>query len=196
MLVDNGITLANVPSIASTVRANPSTGFSIIQYTAAGSTGTISHQLNAVPDFILAKARTSTGSWDDLPLSLSWWNSWLQFQATTGVYTDSGYWNGVSPDSNVITLGSYTSSAYDWIAYCWSAVEGYSSFGKYTGNGSADGPFVYTGHRSRFILIKRSDGNGPWVIVDTERNTYNVMDNHLLANAAAAENGSTIGQYM
>ena len=193
LLVDNGITLANVPSIASTVRANPSTGFSIIEYSATGSTGTISHQLNAVPDFILAKARTSTGSWMTYHSAYPGGTHGFNFQATTSVYTDSGYWNGVSPDSNVITLGSYTSSAYDWIAYCWSAVEGYSSFGKYTGNGSADGPFVYTGHRSRFILIKRSDGNGPWVIVDTERNTYNVMDNHLLANAAAAENGSTIG---
>ena len=193
LLIDSGVSVTSVPTIASTVRANPSAGFSIVGYSATGSTGTVGHGLAAVPDFILAKARGNSGSWMTYHSAYPGGTHGFNFQATTSVYTDSGYWNGVSPDSNVITLGSYTSSANDWIAYCWSAVEGYSSFGKFTGNGSTDGTFVYTGHRSRFILIKRSDGNGPWVIVDTERNTYNVMDNHLLANDGAAENGSTIG---
>ena len=192
-LIDQGITLGgagvpNVPTIASTVRANPSTGFSIIQYTAAGSTGTISHQLNAVPDFILAKSRTSTGSWMTYHSAYPGGTHGFNFQATTGVYTDSGYWNGVSPDSNVITLGSYTSSAYDWIAYCWSAVEGYSSFGKYTGNGSADGPFIYTGYRVKWLLTKRSDGGAnDWQLIDATRSPSNVADDVLKPNTSGAE---------
>ena len=176
-------------SIQSSVRANPSAGFSIVEYSATGSTGSIGHQLNAVPDFILAKSRTSTGSWMTYHSAYPGGTHGFNFQASTGVYTDSGFWNGASPDSNVITLGSYTSTAHDWIAYCWSAVEGYSSFGKYTGNGSAtDGPFVYTGMLVSWVLIKRSDGGSEnWILWDTARNESNVMGKQLYPNTSSAE---------
>ena len=193
-LVDNGTTVPNVPAIASTTRANPSTGFSIVSYAGHNDVGTIGHGLNAEPHFILVKNTSVGEEWAVYHKDIGNGND-LVLNSTVAANVAS-HWNNTTPTSSVISLG-YTGSANEsgsnYLALAWSPVEGYSAFGLYTGNGSTNGPFVYTGHRSRFIIIKRTNGNGPWVIVDTERNTYNVMDNHLLANVSAAENGSTIG---
>jgi hypothetical protein len=78
------------------------------------------------------------------------------------------------------------------VAYCFAAVAGYSAFGSYTGNGSADGPFVYTGFRPRYILIKRTDTIGNWNDFDTSRNTYNGMNNLILLNSSAAESAGGV----
>jgi hypothetical protein len=75
----------------------------------------------------------------------------------------------------------------NYVAYCFAPVTGYSAFGSYTGNGSADGPFVYTGFRPRFILVKNTSVSGAWEIYDSARNTYNVMSLTLLPNASDAE---------
>jgi len=82
-------------------------------------------------------------------------------------------------------LASGTSG--DLVAYCYAPVENYSAFGSYTGNGSSDGPFVYTGHRSRWILIKSTSTVGQWGLWDTARNTFNVTDTRLIANLSNAE---------
>jgi hypothetical protein len=76
------------------------------------------------------------------------------------------------------------------VAYCFAAVAGYSAFGSYTGNGSADGPFVYLGFRPRFVMIK-STGSQDWVMLDSSRNTYNVAGNYLRPNSSGAENGGS-----
>jgi hypothetical protein len=73
------------------------------------------------------------------------------------------------------------------VAYCFAPVAGYSAFGSYTGNGSADGPFVYTGFRPRYVMIKRTDNSGAWTILDTARDTYNEMDKILVADASSSE---------
>uniref|UniRef100_UPI0030DB78C9 DUF7483 domain-containing protein n=1 Tax=uncultured Oceanicoccus sp. TaxID=1706381 RepID=UPI0030DB78C9 len=171
------------------VRANPTAGFSIVQYTGPGSVGTIAHGLSAAPDFILAKNyQDLAGSWMTYHSGYPGGTHGFNFQATTGVYADSGYWNGTDPDSNVITLGSYTNTAHTWIVFCWSAVKGYSSFGKYTGNGSADGPFVYTGFRVKWLLTKRSDGGAnDWQLIDASRSPSNVADDALKPNSSGAE---------
>ena len=77
--------------------------------------------------------------------------------------------------------------------YCFAPVAGYSAFGSYTGNGSADGPFVYTGHRPRYILVKKSSGTSNWIIRDTARSTFNVSENVLWANLSSSENGGFAG---
>ena len=79
----------------------------------------------------------------------------------------------------------------DYVAYCFAAVPGYSAFGSYTGNGSADGPFVYTGFKPRYLLTKESSASGQeWFIWDTARDTYNQMSNEVFANKADAENAT------
>jgi hypothetical protein len=99
--------------------------------------------------------------------------------------------NSLAPTSSVINLGSnlYTNgSGYQMVAYCWAAVPGYSAFGSYTGNGSTDGPFIYTGFRPRFLMIKNITNAQPWMMIDTARNTYNVSGDYLQSNSSGVEN--------
>ena len=84
-------------------------------------------------------------------------------------------------------------SGDDMVAYCFAPVDGYSAFGTYTGNGTTDGPFVYTGFRPRWIMAKQIDGaGGNWFIADTARDTYNVQANLLDANLSNAERTANI----
>lgn len=80
------------------------------------------------------------------------------------------------------------------IAYCFAPVVGYSSMGSYVGNGSSDGPFVYTGFRPRWIMVKCVDSAQNWFMLDTARNTYNAVNSYLMANSSSAEdaNNSTV----
>jgi len=79
----------------------------------------------------------------------------------------------------------------NWIAYCWAPVAGFSQFGSYTGNGSADGPFVYLGFRPKFVMVKCSSssqgGAADWIILDTSRDTYNISTKLLYADLSNAE---------
>ena len=119
---------------------------------------------------------------------------YLTLNTTAAEGTSSGYWNNTAPTSSVFSLynsGSTNANPRLFVAYCFAPVAGYSAFGSYTGNGSADGPFVYTGFRPAFLIIKCSstDGGGTsqWMIVDNKRNTFNVENNTLKADLSDAE---------
>ena len=93
---------------------------------------------------------------------------YCELDNTDPFYTGSTRWNNTAPSSTVVTLGSQQTtndSGAAMIAYCWHSVEGFSKFGSYTGNGSADGPFVWCGFRPAFIIIKRSSSSGNWLDV-------------------------------
>ena len=183
---DNNVSNSN-GSMASTVRANPSAGFSICKYTSPNNSAdqSFGHGLNAKPDFVIIKNLDSNYSWDIYHSSLGY-NASLVFGTGS---TRSGAFASEPTTTLVSTKHQYTHNSTDeYSALCWSAVEGYSSFGIYTGNGSADGPFVYTGHRSKFLLIKATSITGEdWVILDTEREPYNSMDSVFFANTSSSE---------
>lgn len=183
-------------SITSSVRANASAGFSIVTYsgnlTAAGS-ATIGHGLNAAPQLIISKSRTVTGAeagnWAIQHSSLTATHI-LRFDTAA-----SSAKSGLSAPTSTVFTTTYTvglnTNGNDYVAYCWAPVEGYSAFGSYTGNGSSDGPFVYTGHRSRWLLIKVSAGTtDSWRLYDTARSPYNLADERLLADSSVAESES------
>lgn len=176
-------------SITSTVSVNATAGFSVVTFTApASGSATVGHGLGVTPNFFTVKARNSTDSWVAWHSSLSsTTDSYLLLNTTAAVASSSAIW-GTGPTSTVIGIGtsSYVPSATH-VAYCWSAVAGYSAFGSYTGNGSADGPFVYTGFRPRWIMIKRTDTTANWRILDTSRDTYNVESAELYPNLSNAE---------
>jgi len=114
----------------------------------------------------------------------------LYLNLTSAEVVDSTAWNNTSPTSSTFSLGSnvgVNQSSSTYVAYCWTPIAGYSAFGSYTGNGSADGPFIYTGFRPRFLMIKRTDAANHWLMYDTSRDTYNAGDKWLRANAADAE---------
>jgi hypothetical protein len=147
-------------SITCQVRANASAGFSVVTWTGSGAVGTIGHGLNVKPGFIVVKSRTNTEVWYCYHSSLG---SGQRIQLNeTSAAVGSVVWNGTEPTSSVfsITSSQPNTSGQNYVAYCFAPVDGYSSFGSYTGNGSTDGPFVYTGFKPRWVMIKRSSSSG------------------------------------
>jgi hypothetical protein len=177
-------------TITSTVSANTTAGFSIVTYTGTGTNGaTVGHGLGVAPDMIIVKRRNSTGQWATYHTSIGNTGA-LRLNATSATITDVSFWNNTSPTSTVFTIGvdgDVNTNTGTYVAYCFDAVRGYSAFGSYTGNGSADGPFVYLGFRPKYILLKASGLNEQWFIYDGARNTYNVLNLELNANNSDAE---------
>jgi hypothetical protein len=186
----NGTLVTNTSgSITSQVSANPTAGFSVVTYTS--TTGTVGHGLGVAPSMIIMKGRNVVDQWTVGHASLnggsSPWNYGLPLNDTATIQTNSGFWNNTAPTSTVFSQGSWD-SGYTKVAYCFAPVAGYSAFGTYTGNGSAtDGPFVHTGFRPRFILLRKYDVSTDWQIIDTARDTYNAAGQLVEPNATNAE---------
>jgi hypothetical protein len=181
-------------SITSQVRANQSAGFSIVSYTSTGATSTVGHGLNAAPAMVITKCRSIVSAFVVQHTSLAA-NNVLYLNGTDATQDVSANGTLASPTSSVFSVnnqqGSNGVSGTTMIAYCFAPVEGYSAFGSYTGNGSSDGPFVYTGFRPRWILYKNSSIVSDWRIYDAVRLGYNTVDTPLYPNLSIAENTTT-----
>ena len=177
-------------TITSSVSANTTAGFSIVTYTGNGVNSTMGHGLGVAPAMIFYKSRTTAEGWPVYHSALAVANN-LALNSTN-VQQPNGniYWNSTAPTATLIRAGTDTGNngnGTNYVAYCWAPVAGYSAFGSYTGNGSTDGPFVYTGFRPRWVMIKRTDGIGNWWMFDTSRSTYNVAVQYLIADTSAVE---------
>jgi hypothetical protein len=174
-------------SITSSVSANTTSGFSVVTYTGTGSSGSVGHGLGVAPSIIIIKSRSSATGWRVYSANLGI-TSYLVLNSTAAVATAS-MWG--TPTSTTFIIGGtgyeVNESSSTYVAYCWAPIAGYSAFGSYTGNGSADGPFVYLGFRPRFILYKRTDSTGDWTILDTSRSTYNAEQLELYPDSSIAE---------
>jgi hypothetical protein len=181
-------------SITSTVQANTTAGFSIVTYTGTNVNGaTVGHGLGKVPDIVLTKNRSTSGY------------NWLMYHSAntsapetdalllnsnSGTLDSEFWWNDTAPTSSVFSLsqnGGNNDNGNNYIAYCFNSVEGYSKFGKYTGNGSTDGTFVYTGFRPAWVLLKATSGTESWELMDNKRLGYNGGTGELRADVANAE---------
>ena len=173
-------------SITSSVRANPSAGFSIVGYTCQSSgTGTIGHGLGVAPEFIITKQRAGTSfNWTCYHKAIGL--QYILLNSTAAAGTSSTVWP-TAATSTVFTQGTGFTSGGDMSALCFAPVDGYSSFGSYTGNGNTDGPFVYTGFRPRWVMVKCSSAANGWVILDTARDSYNLALSQLIPNLSNAE---------
>jgi len=175
-------------SITSQVRANATAGFSVSTWTGTATAGTVGHGLGVAPEFIIVKNRSVSDAWYCYHKSLG--NAArIQLNETSAQTTGSSQWNSTSPTSTVYSVGSgsWHASGNLIVSYNFAPVVGYSSFGSYTGNGSSDGSFVYTGFRPRWVMIKRSDSTSNWFLVDTARDTYNVSGLTLFPNTSDSE---------
>jgi len=183
-------------TITSSGRKNTDAGFSIVSYTGTGAVATVGHGLSKQPELVIHKTREAT--WGDH------WNVYVDSLGANKVIrlnlTDSfdaaggGFWNDTAPTSSIINLGggSGTSGANeDYIAYCWHSVDGYSKIGSYTGNGSTDGTFVYTGFRPAYVMWKSANSGHDWNLLDSARTPENVVDKNLYPNGGNAEMTST-----
>jgi hypothetical protein len=178
-------------SITSTVSANTDAGFSIVTYTGTGSTATVGHGLSKAPDMMIIKTRGVADNW------LVGANAG-SMDYTDGLYLDSTlakldsdtFFNDTTPTSSVFTVKSHSTCNTNngtYVAYCFHSVDGYSKVGTYTGNGNADGTFVYTGFRPAFVMVKRTDATEGWAMVDNERVGYNPDTRFLYPNESSAE---------
>jgi hypothetical protein len=178
-------------SITSQVRANATAGFSVMTYTGQTAAGTIGHGLGVAPSLIITKARSNAQSWGVYHKDVGI-NNYLLLDSTGASTSYSGIWGSSAPTSTVFgvpgDVGLNNSNTWTYVAYCFAPVSGYSSFGSYTGNGSSDGPFVFTGMRPRWIVFKQTNVGGQgWFILDTARSAYNVASTYLLAQSSNAE---------
>ena len=178
-------------SLDSTVSANTSAGISIINYQGNATSGaTFGHGLSSAPELVIVKNRDSDG--------FGWVSGWtaltfeknLVLNTTDGVGDETGQWNDTATSSTLITLGSdngTNKSGDDFICFAFHSVDGFSRFGKYNGNGSADGDFIYTGFKPKFVIIKSLASSTPWMIFDSERDSFNPVSTYLLTYNNAAE---------
>ena len=191
----NGTSTNTNGSITSTVSANTTAGFSVVSYTSQSSAPqTVGHGLSTAPSFIITKDRDGTDWWGVYHSALGATKA-LFLNSNSDPATSSAYWNNTAPTSSVFTINTDgishkvgTSNRY--IAYCWAEVPSYSFFGTYQGNGSSDGPFVYTGFQPAFVMIKRSDSSNNWLMYDTSRYFPNPNDSVIYANLSAGEQTS------
>jgi len=175
-------------TITSTVSANTTSGFSIVTWSGPNNntTSTVGHGLGVAPSMVIYKDRADADNWN------MWHSSFtggevIYLNLTNVKNSDTNVFNNTAPTSTLLTVKNVEVNGSSMVAYCFAAVAGYSAFGSYTGNGSTDGPFVYTGFRPRYVLIKRTDTTENWYIKDTLRPAYNVNDKVLYANHNYAE---------
>ena len=176
-------------SITSTVSVNTSTGFSVVTYTGTSTAGTIGHGLGVAPKWIIVKPRNATGSWM-VYTSTTGAGNFVSLNSTAASAASTTKWNNTAPTSSVFSVGIDTTTNFlttTYVAYCWAAISGYSVFGSYTGNGSTDGTFVYTGFKPKFVLVKSSSTTDDWRMYDSVRPGYNVIGGTLLADTAGTE---------
>jgi len=187
-------------TISSQVSANPTAGFSVVTWTGNGVTAaTVGHGLGAVPAMIICKERSGTDYWHVKHKSTTT-NTNLYLNVTNGSTSAASVGDGVLSDlSSSTTFGFATAGSpanvvavnengITNVAYCWSEIPGYSSFGSYTGNSSTDGTFVYLGFRPRFVMVKGTGSGGSgWQMQDSSRNTYNPEDAVLRADLTNIE---------
>jgi hypothetical protein len=190
-------------TITSSVSANTTAGFSVVTYTGTGANATVGHGLGVAPSMVIVKNRLQAYNWTVYHIGLGGATNILNLNSTSASVASAVQFNGTNPTLSVFSVGAggvannNTNTTSDtFVAYCWAPVAGYSAFGSYTGNSSADGPFIYTGFRPRWLMIKNITVAGQWMIWDSSRDTYNPEAARLDAQDSAAEVSVSIGDFV
>ena len=191
----NGAGSANTDGSINTTAtsANTTSGFSISKYTGTGSNATVGHGLGAVPKVVLVKGIGHTSQWYMYHIGTDA-NGVMLLDGTAAKTTDTVSWQNTTPTSSVFSIGNdggTNGSGNTYIAYCFAEKTGFSKFGSYTGNGNADGPFVYTGFKPSYINLKRTDNTGHWIMKDWQTPGYNQNDYYLWSDASDAETSAS-----
>jgi len=190
-------------STSSTVSANTTAGFSVVKYAGnsggSGYSATIGHGLGVKPSFMIIKNLTATVNWAVYHKSLNNGTNpevkYLELNDSNAQLDDAGIFYDTAPTNSVFTVGTSDKTNEvnkNYIAYCFAEKQGYSKFGSYLGNGNADGPFVYTGFKPAFVIIKKTSATDNWVINDNKRVGYNVDNNELFANLSNTEDTNDV----
>ena len=175
-----------------THQANTTAGFSIVAYTGTGGAGTVSHGLSATPRVIMVKRTSGVADWNVYHASnTSAPETDYLVLNTEAATSDNTRWNDTAPTTSVFSVGTddaVNGDAETYLAFVFADVQGYSKFGKYVGNGNASGPFVYTGFKPAFVMVKcASAAASEWQIYDHKRPGYNFPNYNLSPNNTTAE---------
>ena len=178
-------------SITSTVSVNTTSGFSIVKFVGTGSVATVGHGLGVAPSFYVVKRIDGGdgGQWNCYHKSLGA-SQYMLLNSTSASQSSATRWNNTEPTSSVFTVstsGDVNDPSDNHIAYCFAEKKGFSKFGSYTGNGSTDGPFVYTGFKPAFVITKGTDSADNWGLLDNKRDGYNLTNKALTPNSSGAE---------
>tara|TARA_R100000388_G_scaffold39748_1_gene30686 strand:- start:637 stop:1686 length:1050 start_codon:yes stop_codon:yes gene_type:complete len=161
-----GTTASNTDgSITSTVQANTTAGFSIVKFTGTGSTATVGHGLGAIPVMIIQKNLDSSANWSVKHHKTTNNYDFLNLNSSSAATANDSIWTQTDPTTSVFSIGTATAinqSGQDQICYCFAEKQGYSKFGKYVGNGDSNGPFIYTGFKPAFVIVKAAGGTTDW----------------------------------
>ena len=174
---------------------NTTAGFSISTYTGTGSAATIGHGLGAAPKVIIVKRISGTDSWT-VGHDSRGWGKYLRLDTTAAEASNTSTWNNTAPTNQVFSVNhnDTNESGVTFVVYCFAEKTGYSKFGSYTGNGNADGAFVYTGFKPAWVLTKQANGGNHWHIHDNKRNAFNVVGKNLKADASNTEEDPAAGE--
>ena len=178
-------------------QANTTAGFSIVDYTGTGGAGTMAHGLGVVPQMIIVKERDNTQSWYIYHHTLG--NNSELYLNTNEASASPAKWNSTTPTSSVFSLAandSVNQDATGYIAYCFAPIQGYSKFGTYEGNGNADGPYIYTGFKPAFVIIKEADNANDWDLRDNARDPFGPVDTWLRPNSSDADGDSDAWDFL
>jgi hypothetical protein len=171
-------------------------GLDIVGYAGDGNSGrTISHSLGVAPKMIIVKSKSIASDWVMYHSSLTASNLIFPHLPNAQGAISSFAWGGVSSVSSTTftviagntDIRNVNKSGDNYVAYCFAEVDGFSKFGSYTGNGSTDGSFVWCGFRPRYVLVKRTDSTGAWIVKDTARDTGNQAVRNLYTHLTNAE---------
>ena len=182
--------------ITTTVSANTTAGFSIVSYTGTGTAGdsgthTIGHGLGSAPKWVIIKQRNSARNWSVGHDSLTWLKYiYLDVTNASAGGSANNFWGDTAPSSSVITLikdSGVNATGNTYIAYCFTPIKGYLKFGSYPGNGNADGPFIHTGFKPAWLMIKGFAGTDDWIMMDNKRSGFNSENEYLDANNSSTE---------
>ena len=185
----NDASSTGVGTIDTAGQANNTAGISIATWTGTGNVGTIKHGLSSIPKWAMIKNRSEDARhWNIYHEDI---NNTHYFQFDTNAkLDDAGVFDDTSPTSSVMTLGASNrgnENTKSHIGYFFSEVQGYSKFGSYTGNGNADGTFIYTGFSPSMVIFKNTAATQDWVIKDNKRPGFNQVNDVLYPNGNYAE---------
>ena len=173
---------------------NATSGCSIIRYTGNLTAGAnITHGLGVAPEFIIVKKTSGTANWMIYSLNQGA-GKYLNLNTTSATGTGADVWSNTEATSTLFYIGADANSngsGDDFVAYCFAPIKGYSKFGSYTGNGNADGPFIFTGFQPAYVMIKKTSGAGGWWIFNNKSLGYNPNNGRVYPNANDAQ--STAG---
>jgi hypothetical protein len=185
-------------SIQTTVKANQTAGFSIVTASPGNNAVSMGHGLGKAPSVIFSKSTTVTYDWNVFSAALGG-DEIMRLNTTAAKQTVSGYWSNVGASTFSVASGNNANNSGTMLYMCFAEIEGFSKFGTYEGNSSADGPVIWTGFQPALVIVKNVDttANNPWFMMDQERGDFNGQySNYLMSNEAYQENyyGGSLGQ--